>query len=372
MSASLTFQPRKPTSDFNQDLNGDGIPDGAQISMAKEIMDDAGNKSRITAKWNKGDSRPPAGVMGEPPATNAAGSSDVFAAPPPGKAPAPKAPTAAEIFKERTDRNGDRMGMGRSNTTERPVLFDDRVTALNKKAGTMSNSVAERQSAVRELDQLLGIHDREAGRDLARHQSDNERDAAIALNQGKQTIEQIKGGAKVQAATVIGQSREAAAGTTAEQRQKQADDNLQLERDKMAQRDRLEQMRLDAWQSRAADKATLSAAKDQQSRQKAAKSYLDREFGDSFSKQSLRGYIQETRDTKTGEILPSAKVDPVFESRLDDLNAEWTKATGKAYIQSPGTNPASSGQTHGPAISRKKSPNGKMMMRDANGNVWEE
>lgn len=359
MSTSLTLTPRKPTSDFNQDVNGDGIPDGAQISMAREIMDDAGSKTLITAKWNKGTSRPPAGVMGDTPPANTPGSTAMFDAPPPGPAPAPKSPTAAEIFKERTDRNGDRMGMGRSNITERPVLLDDKITALNSKAGNMSNSVADRQSAIRELDQLLGIQDRTANRDLARHQSDNQRDAAIATNQGKQTIEEIRKEGKVESAGIATKGKMSIEELRAELKKAELEQRGTISENTLASKEKMNREKIDAYSSQ---REAVTNAKDKASKLKAVDAMLDTKIGAKTlipgSGKTLRQYIIENYDLETGKLRTGVTPDEMFEKNIPFVNQELIKISGRPFIGSSSTQDEVTSKNNESAITwAKANPN---------------
>lgn len=54
MSVATTFKTRYPMMDAEQDLNGDGIPDGAEIKLKRESTDpDTGSRSVMEANWRK-------------------------------------------------------------------------------------------------------------------------------------------------------------------------------------------------------------------------------------------------------------------------------------------------------------------------------
>lgn len=171
MSASLTYQPRREMMDIGQDTNGDGIPDGAEVTIKRTATDPvAGHTTVTSARFTKKapqERRP----MEPTPEAPAAG---LPAAPAPVPAdkqiprgtPQQSGGNAWDQFGRRTDRAYDAMiGGTRTNTDVNPVSDSDRRQFLTRRSDDLSLAPAHRAAAGRRL----AMMDENAGRaaDLA-------------------------------------------------------------------------------------------------------------------------------------------------------------------------------------------------------------
>lgn len=172
MSASMTFQPRREMMDIGQDTNGDGIPDGAEVTVRRTATDPvAGHTTVTSARYTK---KPAAQERFPMESVPAAPASDL----PPAQAPlapnqqmpnesaTPATGNQWDQFKRRTDRAYDSMiGGTRTNTDVNPVAMEDKRRFLERQAD--NNSIAPNLRA--NAKQRLAMMDTMAGRsaDLA-------------------------------------------------------------------------------------------------------------------------------------------------------------------------------------------------------------
>jgi hypothetical protein len=326
MSTSLDFNKRD--KDLPPlDLNGDGIPDGAEINMAREIMQPDGGRTKITAKWQKGQAAP-AGMT--PPA----------AAPQAAATPAQKV-DPWKVFDERNDRQGDRMGIGRTNTDERPVAFEDRAYALSRKAGDLSISPVAREAAARELTMLTEMRERQSDRDLALKQGKLNVDAQQAKNQREINVAEIMGGSRVQAAQVRGEADVNKTAIQSEFRASEGDKNREVKRDEIKSR---EQIAKDNRSEYARRWQTVNSAKDNLAKHKEILSILDTKIKGDPEKpgtgKTLRQYIEETYNMQTGKLRPGAVPDPVYDENIPFLNEQYMAMAGHPFIGPAPAKPA--------------------------------
>jgi hypothetical protein len=309
---SMSFElNRKAGNPFDEDKNGDGIPDGAEVTMAREVMGQDGTRQKMTAKWTKGNQ----GTQ------------------PPVQTPVLSDPEMAQqIFSNRTDRAADLYGIRRTNTDVNPVDVMARKSNLETAAKDTALSVDRRQAAQRTLDQIIAEEQAGEDRTLARDRSELDMRGKQAEVAGKMDIAEIMGRSKVEAAGTTAEAKREITATTLEQKQGMHDDKMKLERDRLASLEGREQARIEMWKSRDTDRAALRAAKDQQSLEKAAASFLDKEFGGDYERKSLRQYVTNTYDLATGAPKTDATPDPVFEQRLNDLNEKWQEAYGRPFV----------------------------------------
>ncbi len=54
MSASMTYQPRREMMDIGQDLNGDGIPDGAEVTVRRTATYPVAGHTTVTSAMARG------------------------------------------------------------------------------------------------------------------------------------------------------------------------------------------------------------------------------------------------------------------------------------------------------------------------------
>lgn len=323
MSISTSMQTRRPIMSM-EDSDGNGIPDGAEINFKHTEVDPDSGATRVTsASWTKKtppENRPMMDVpeYARPRTAEQQGAQPI---------PVSESANPWDAFQDRTDRAADRAGMARSNYNSRPMLEADEKAYLLK----TSQNGALRPELRAQAGRRLAMMDANTGRreDMASMERQTYVKAA-----GTAAAQQAANDTKVQIAETAADARVGAATATAEQRQREQESKLQLERDKMAQRDRIEKARLEAWKTRDQDKASLRAARDKATLQRAAETYLDKGFGGDIMNpgKTLRQYIVETYDQTTGQVKPNATVDPVFEDRLEFLNQRWQELNGKPYL----------------------------------------
>lgn len=346
----MTYQPRREMMNIGQDTNGDGIPDGAEVTIRRTATDPvAGHTTVTSARFTKKPAQerrpmeptPEQPVSGLPPAQAPVPAENQM----PNENPATNTGNPWEQFSRRTDRAYDSMiGGTRTNSDVNPVAPIDRRRHLERQADDLSISPALRASAANRL----AMMDTTAGRaaDLA---SAERRTLITAQGQAAKAETDLQGKQIVadamrdQAATTAS-GRVGAAEATAQGKQIELDQKAQLEREKMAQRKEIEKSRLEMWNNRDKDKADLHAARDKNTLQTKAESYLDKQYG--MNQKTLRQYIVETYDQQTGKQKPDATIDPVFEDRLAFLNKKWTEINGKPYMaESTNANPTAPDMT---------------------------
>jgi hypothetical protein len=328
MSTAFDMNARKRGTGFDpKDLDGDGIPDGAEVTMVREVMGQDGNKTRMTAKWQKG-TPPPEGTFpagAQPAATPAAG------APPMPISPDARRRQEWDAFQARTDRTSDRMGIGRSNVTERPVLDEDRIYALSQKAGNTALSVDVRRNAQRELDRLNSIMERDKDRGAMLDRAALEADALSAKEGVKRDVAEISGNSRVDAAFIRATSAQETQARANEVRMQEGEADRAVKREQIQSKETIAQARI-AESARRRDAVT--AAKDASGKAAALDDLLNAKLGKTMMDpgKSLREYILQTYDMATGQKRAGAEPDPVFEQNIPFLNAEWARVYGKPLI----------------------------------------
>jgi len=110
------------------DLDGDGIPDGAAVSLKREQVDaDTGERDVLQANWRKKSGEPEARrpMMDVPESAQPVPADKQMGGTPPADPANPW-----DAFAARTDRAADRAGIFRTNTVNRPVMEGDRRSHL--------------------------------------------------------------------------------------------------------------------------------------------------------------------------------------------------------------------------------------------------
>jgi hypothetical protein len=261
MSALMTFQPRREMMDIGQDTNGDGIPDGAEVTVRRTATDPiAGHTTVTSARYTKKPAtrerfpvEPGAGTntgtdSGATSAryTNKAAVTERFpvesfpaespADLPPAQAPLPpnqqmpnESATPAtgnqwDQFTRRTDRAYDSMiGGTRSNTDVNPVAKEDERRRLVRASEDLSIAPFKRAKA----SERLAMMDTTAGRsaDLA----NSERRTLITAHGQRAKADAVIEGKKIMADAMVNQTEASANGKK---------DVAQINKDKEAEKQR--------------------------------------------------------------------------------------------------------------------------------------
>jgi hypothetical protein len=377
MSISQSFQPRREFMDISNDLNGDGIPDGAEVNVRKTATNpDTGHTTVTSARWTKKtpEERRPMEPMpqqpdtGLPPAPAPVPADQQM----PTGAPGPQGGSAWDQFKRRDARASDLMfGPGRrTNTDVIPENKADTRSFLVNKASDMSVAPQVRQQAERRL----AMMDEQAGRsaDLA----SGERRTLYTAH-GEQAKATAVAQAKVNAAQVTADGQRDVAATKGQ--------TAQAVQEAKAKRDMIVQELKNSGQITIAntyamagrDKSELAAETD------IAVAELNRQGKVEYARllANAKGSIApdlfvNSTDAQKDELIKILKTKSensvATENQQDQVRRNTILENSRRGNQTGENNQSSAAPQHGPAISRKKGSNGKMMMRDASGNVWEE
>lgn len=254
------------------DVNGDGIPDGADVTI--KFKKGQGNAELGTRKAEVVQSRP---VMNEG-------------------------------FDAARDKAADMYGIRRTNTAARPVMQEDTISYLNKRSQDNSVSVAGRNGARRQLEDITTMLDRAAGRQsqerMAQSEAQAMADKARIPAEAKVQAAGINAGAEVQGKQITADATVAAAEARARAQEARDAAHRQMLQDSRAERE-----------------AARNVTRTDQ-RQRWVNGALDKEYSpNGLTKETLRGYLVRTRDEQ-GNVKPDAKQDPVWESRLDSVEQQ--------------------------------------------------
>lgn len=312
-----------------EDRNGDGIPDGAEVSL--------------TAKWTK--RGPGARAMDDGSAQRTASTPTV-------------APVAASAQMPRS----------------RFAMMDRDPAAPAPTPGDWStqqglDASRNRFTEQRFLDDLLNSRDTRKQQLAGTYFGERRADEGAALERGSQ--ERMAGmaaeGARARGDTLLEQAR-----VQADARRYDSDRDFQAsqardaarlaEADKKLQaQEAKEKVRQQYRDERMKERQDARQATTAEQRQKLIMTVLDKQFGDQFAKKTLRGYITDTRNPD-GTMKPGATQDPEMEDRLDDLNVMHQNWFGKPLL---GSIPPSAAGESTPAgipevLVRIQAPDGKV------------
>lgn len=371
-----------------EDANGDGIPDGAEVTFArKRVNPDTGESENMTATWTKGQKTDRYPMMDVAPA----GAAQQM----PQEAPRAQFPDRYRQFEADVAGTADAFGIRRSGASQRmdPIRTEDTRAFLKSRMNDLSLA-PERRSAARS--ELAGMDARDA---QASGQASLERRTAM---EGTATIEAGRAAARakrdVAEVGAIGKVSAAEAGAQgrirAEEIKAQQEEANRLSRESMA-RERnaayLEARRVSAEARKTTDPMKLRTM---------LSTLENRGFGQApdGKKLTIADYIRENYDPKTGEFVATRKgadgsevaneLDPVKESHIDAIN-ELRAKLGMAPLfkrADAGEQTTDNGQRttdgrpqttdsrpqHGAPVARKKNADGTTSYRDANGVTWTE
>lgn len=357
-----------------EDLNGDGIPDGAQVSVRRTATDPSNGSATVTnVKWTKKtpEERRPMEPMPQQPDTGlpAAPSPVTANQQIPTDAPAPQVGSAWDQFKRRDARASDLMfGPGRrTNTDEIPERREDTRRFMEKRSMDLSVSPEVRRAARGRLEfmdtqtgramdlasgerrSLYDAHGQQAKAEakvgVAQVTADAQRDVANTKGQTAQAVQEAKAKRDIVVTELKNSGQIAVANTYA-----------------LAGRDRAEL---------AAETDTAIAELNRQGKVEASRLLAN-------AKLSIAPeLIMKANDSQMDELIKMMKSkssDSVTsENKQDQVRRNTILENSRRGEQAASDNKSSdTAAQHGPAVSRKKGSNGKTMMRDASGNIWEE